>query len=767
MNIRKIYSITLLLLTLSANAQYIQVDDTYTAQELVDALMANSCTQVSNVTVNGNPSGSASYGYFNAGSSTFPFTGGVVLSSGSASAAPGPNSGILSDGDENTWGGDDDLEDAINTQETKNATVLEFDFVPAANNVSFDYIFASEEYLQNAPDGWCNYSDGFAFLIRPVGSTAPYENLAVIPNTNTPIKVTSVRGPGSCPTANAEYFGSYNNVASPINFNGQTVVLTAATTVVAGTAYHIKLVIADQDDDQYDSAIFLGEGSFNAGVILGEDRLLAAGNPLCGGESLVLDGTFGGSATYQWFKDGNAIPGATNAQYTVTTTGEYMVEGTLPGGCVSTGKITLEFAPVPNTSPITTYQCDNDSDGITDYYFSQISAQVAAGPDNYTVISYHTTQPDAAADTNAILLTTPDAPYRNGTAGQVIYARVQNIYGCAFTIPIVLDVPLPVTTTWGIVGLCDDTDGTDDGFVQFNLNDIAADMQAAYPTTEAVKFYTAYDEALKLGAALPTQYTNSVALAETIYARLDDAAGCNTVVEVPLRVYSFGDALAPEEDFVCDGNNLTFDAGSGYAAYSWDTTPAQTTQTLTVTEAGTYTVTLTTAEGCVGTRTFTAVRSGAATGATYQINDFRGSGNSVTIMAEGSGTYQYSLDGETYQDSPEFTDLASGLYTYYILDVNGCGPVYSKSFYILDYPKFFTPNNDGYKDTWRIPYMSTRPTIGVIIFDRFGRLITGFTGTSSGWDGTLNGHPLPAGDYWFAINLENGEVVKGHFSLIR
>ncbi|MFP9098664.1 choice-of-anchor L domain-containing protein [Flavobacterium sp. RHBU_24] len=761
-----LYTLALLLITLSANAQYIQVDNTYTAQELVDALMANSCTQVSNATVNGAPSSVASYGYFNAGSSTFPFTGGVVLTSGFANSAPGPNLTTLSEG-LNNWGGDNDLENAINTTATKNATVLEFDFIPLTNNISFDYIFTSEEYLQNAPEGWCNYSDGFAFLIRPVGSSAPYENLAVIPGTNTPIKVTSVRGPGSCPTANAEYFGSYNTVASPINFNGQTVALTAATTVVAGTAYHIKLVIADQDDTQFDSAIFLGEGSFNAGTDIGEDRLLTAGNPLCAGETLVLDGTVSNAVSYQWFKNNAAIAGAVNAQYTVNTAGDYRVEITLAGGCSSSGTITIEYAPVPNTATIRAYQCDDDSDGITDYYFSQISAQVAARPDNYTVLSYHTTQPDAAADVNPILLATPDAPYRNLTPGQLIYARAQNTYGCAFTIPVVLDVPVPVTATWGIVGRCDSTDGADDGFVQFNLNDIAAGMQAAYPTTASVKFYASYDEALKLGATLPLQYTNTIALAETIYARLDDAAGCNTVVAVPLRVYSFGDALAPQEDFVCDGHTLTFDAGTGYAAYSWNTTPVQTTQTLTVTQGGTYTVTLTTNEGCVGTKTFTAVRSGAATGATYQINDFRGSSNSVTIMAEGSGRYHYSLDGQTYQESPEFVNLPSGLYTYYIMDVNGCSPVYSKSFYILDYPKFFTPNSDGYKDTWRIPYMSTRPTIAVTIFDRFGQLITGFTGASSGWDGTLNGHPLPAGDYWFAINLENGEVVKGHFSLIR
>lgn len=760
------YTLALLLFTLSATAQFIQVDDTYTAQELVEALMANSCTQVSNATVQGSPTVSRSYGYFNAGSSGFPFTGGVVLSSGLASSAPGPNAATLSDGGAN-WAGDSDLEEAINTQDSENATILEFDFIPLTNNISFDYIFASEEYLENAPNGWCDFSDGFAFLIRPVGSTDPYTNLAVVPNTTTPVKVTSVRGPGNCPTANEEYFGSYNTFTSPINFNGQTVILTASTAVVAGTSYHIKLVIADQGDDQYDSAIFLGEGSFNAGTFIGEDRLLSAGNPLCAGDTLVLNGTVDNAISYQWFKNETAIPGATNAQYTVTSDGNYRVEATITGGCAASGTIAIEYAPVPNTAPIITYQCDDDSDGITNFYLSQISAEVAARPDNYSVISYHTTQADAAAAVNAITTATPDGPYRNTVSGQTIYARAQNNYGCVFTIPVTLEVPVPVAATWALPGVCDTADGNDDGFVQFRLDDIASEMLATYPSAVSVNFYATYEDALALGNTLPLFYTNTVALSQNIYARIDNAAGCNAVVELPLRVYSFGEALEPEDDFVCDGHTVTFDAGSGYASYSWNTTPVQTTQTLTVDRAGTYTVTLTTPEGCVGKQTFAAVRSGAATGATYEINDFRGSLNSVTLTAQGSGTYRYSLDGTTYQDSPIFENLPAGVYTFYIEDINGCGPVYSRTFYILDYPKSFTPNNDGYNDTWRIPFMSTRPAISVMIFDRFGQLITGFTGASTGWDGTLNGSALPAADYWFAITLENGDVVKGHFSLIR
>ncbi|MDG1052298.1 MAG: T9SS type B sorting domain-containing protein, partial [Flavobacteriaceae bacterium] len=38
---------------------------------------------------------------------------------------------------------------------------------------------------------------------------------------------------------------------------------------------------------------------------------------------------------------------------------------------------------------------------------------------------------------------------------------------------------------------------------------------------------------------------------------------------------------------------------------------------------------------------------------------------------------------------------------------------------------------------------------------------------TDGWDGNFNGRPMPASDYWFRINLEDGREFKSHFSLIR
>jgi gliding motility-associated-like protein len=82
-------------------------------------------------------------------------------------------------------------------------------------------------------------------------------------------------------------------------------------------------------------------------------------------------------------------------------------------------------------------------------------------------------------------------------------------------------------------------------------------------------------------------------------------------------------------------------------------------------------------------------------------------------------------------------------------------------------PNVFTPNGDGKNDLWSIPALSLRPESKVFIFDRFGRLLTEYPGTYSGWNGLIGIYPATAGDYWYVIQLKDNQVLKGNFSLIR
>jgi len=84
----------------------------------------------------------------------------------------------------------------------------------------------------------------------------------------------------------------------------------------------------------------------------------------------------------------------------------------------------------------------------------------------------------------------------------------------------------------------------------------------------------------------------------------------------------------------------------------------------------------------------------------------------------------------------------------------------------LPYPKFFTPNNDGFNDTWTIDPAYLAPNSSIRIFDRYGKFIKEL-GPNSAWDGNYLGHQEPASDYWFTVTRLNGKEFKGHFSLKR
>lgn len=296
-------------------APSISINDNLSAQELIEDILINStCANVSNFSVSGGNFGTSekSYGAFEANGTSFPFQNGIIITNGKANSAANPRT-VLADDGGNTWLGDSDLDQTLNIA-SKNATVLEFDFVPLGNKISFEYIFASEEYQQNSTYP-CTYSDGFAFLLKEIGTTN-YENLALIPNSNIPVKVTTVHpnipGAGGCSAQNEQYFDAFNATNYPTVYDGQTVILRAEADVVPNQQYHIKLVIGDENDTSYDSAIFLAGGSFNLGKTIGGDRTVTNGNPICNATS--IDATDSNATAYQWFFNGIPIAGETNAK---------------------------------------------------------------------------------------------------------------------------------------------------------------------------------------------------------------------------------------------------------------------------------------------------------------------------------------------------------------------------------------------------------------------------------------------------------------------
>jgi gliding motility-associated-like protein len=127
------------------------------------------------------------------------------------------------------------------------------------------------------------------------------------------------------------------------------------------------------------------------------------------------------------------------------------------------------------------------------------------------------------------------------------------------------------------------------------------------------------------------------------------------------------------------------------------------------------------------------------------------------------------LDDEGFQESNVFIGVSAGSHTVTVIDTQGCTYL-TIEVLVIDYPPFFTPNGDGFNDTWNIFSLNSQTNAKIYIFDRYGKLIKQLSPAGAGWDGRLNGIDLPSTDYWFTVDyLENEQqkTFKAHFSLIR
>ena len=142
----------------------------------------------------------------------------------------------------------------------------------------------------------------------------------------------------------------------------------------------------------------------------------------------------------------------------------------------------------------------------------------------------------------------------------------------------------------------------------------------------------------------------------------------------------------------------------------------------------------------------------------------------VTVTG-GSGNYEYQLDGGNWQTSSIFQNVVGCQdHIVKVRDAEGCSNEPESAVTILSYPKFFTPNGDGFNDFWNIKCL--RNSTGLVsIFDRFGKLLKQFKTTGSGWNGTYNNNLMPTSDYWFLVTYydENGieKEFRSHFTLRR
>ena len=524
--------LSLLLLCVSSfgSAQILSINDSadpqssYDPEDLIkNVMISSSCSTADTFTfqVYGAPEDltTKSYGYFKPPpGSTFPFEEGVVLTTGSA--FPAGNTVNTTDliTSSNGDSGDSDLEAALGQSNTQDATFIKFNFTPLVDAIDFRFIMASEEYDGNTE---CTYADSFAFLLREVG-TSSYTNLAVLPD-ETPVSVRNINDAPDC-RANTEYFEGYD--VGNTNYGGRTKALTASSAVTPGVTYEIKLVVADQGDNAWDSAIFIEGGSFNIGGDLGVDRLIVDGNPGCIGTPITLDANLTISGvTFEWFKNGTVIAGETNSTLDVSTDGTYSFNVTLNDGCESTDEVIIEFTTPPEitTPPEDILLCETDGNGTEEFDFSSnealvLGSQAAA---NFP-ISYHTSQANAEGNLNPLTI-----PYQNTLVTETIWMRIADTtQSCYKVVSFGIELRTQPIANTPSFSLCDDSvDGDDtNGIVEFDLSTKVSEVLGSQLASDYdVKFY--YDQAAASAGVVGTEITTPIqntSNPQVIYVRIEN-----------------------------------------------------------------------------------------------------------------------------------------------------------------------------------------------------------------------------------------------------
>lgn len=220
--------------------------------------------------------------------------------------------------------------------------------------------------------------------------------------------------------------------------------------------------------------------------------------------------------------------------------------------------------------------------------------------------------------------------------------------------------------------------------------------------------------------------------------------------------------LEPDETLqICKGDQVKLSTAlKKNVTYKWSN--GATSSSILVSEEGEYHLTVTNANECTASRKFEV---------SYiiepEIADVSVKNGSIKILTtQQEGNFLYSIDDKNYQTSNSFQVNEGGVYTVYVKDKSGCS-IAKKTFPVLLYPKFITPNKDGYNDVLRFKGIEYFSTSEVSIFDRFGKLLIRDSGKDFSWDGTYKGETLPSAEYWFMVKISGQKTIKGHFSLIR
>ena len=513
-------------------------------------------------------------------------------------------------------------------------------------------------------------------------------------------------------------------------------------------------------------------------------------------EDYILNGESGVSIAYHESLD-DALSGinpiANPSNYANVTPGVQTIYVAVTKditGCPTVVTFDIIVNPLPDISTVADIViCEVNTDNVYEFDLDEITVQLLGSQDvsNFTV-TYHETQQDAEDGLNVLT-----SPYANTASPQQLFVNISNnttgcfVTGAGFTLDVQEAAVANTDAEPAVLGECDIDN---DGFAEFILTELNNDILDGLDANDfTVSYYENLQDAEDSSNALPNNYTNTSS-PQIIYVRLDNdtdpSSQCYDITTATLIVNELPFFSLEASYMGCENANgsevvdslMEINLPESEYDFEWYDpagTLVATTSSYFPTMAGTYTATVTNElTGCQYSTTTevytssTAVVSAAVTTLAFAQEHV------IQATATGIGDYEFRLDTGPWQLDGTFNNVSPGLHTVYVRDLNGCG-IGTATVLVVDYPRFFTPNGDGYNDTWHIIGADLHPGLvasDIYIFDRYGKLLKKLDPQGEGWDGTYNGRPMPSTDYWFTIEYQIPALnvtrrFRAHFSLKR
>ncbi|MCX6311842.1 MAG: choice-of-anchor L domain-containing protein [Bacteroidetes bacterium] len=654
------------------------VDNSLTPTQLAQ-LISGSGVIISNPVVHCGLNG---YGKYNATNSNLNITEGLILTTGTTQNAVGPNNVA----NKTTYFGSQNTPDTypmltnITGRTIYEYCEFEFDIVPQGDTISFDFVFASEEYEE-----WVGsqYNDVFGFFISGPGITpdanaAPYHNIALIPNTSTAITINNVNQ-----NQHTQYYQNNNNGTS-VQYDGFTRGLKAISHVTPCQTYHLKLIVADASDKLWDSGVFIEKIKSNNILLLSHTA---------GGIPNMVEGCNNGTVSF-------TRQTVTNQPLLVT----YFIGGTATNGTdypligSSPSPSSPKYITIPANQATASININPYADAINEGY--EFMTVYLGNPYCSNIIMdslrfyiqdslYTTIAPtlDSLCIGNGVQLTT------TGGGSAFIWSPSAGLNNANISNPFASPT---VTTTYTLTttaSTCVKQKSTiiriSNIALSFNANNVSCNgSNNGSITVNPTGGFPPYTY-VWTGPSSFTANTATISnLAPGTYSvTVTGRRSCSTtgicIITQPSVLTSTvsSPTVNGAYNIACNGGatgsaTVVASGGTSPYTYSWSTAPVQTSATATGLIAGTYTVTVHDAHNCVSTSTIAltqpALVTGTITASTNVLCYGNNTGSATVSPSGGTPSYTYSWNTIPIQSTATATNLGSGTYTVTIQDANNC-----------------------------------------------------------------------------------------------